>query len=137
MKTSVLFAVGLATVAFVPAFAQPQAPAATAQRACLRFGYIYNWSVIDNKTLIVEDNWHNKFKMSLMGYCPGLKFKERVGFKSPGSMQLSCMSPGDDVIINQFGTGPQRCPIASITTYTLEMDKADMAAKAAKASTNH
>jgi hypothetical protein len=40
--------------------------------------------VLDNKTLIVEDDTHQKFKMTLMGYCPNLAFKERVGFKSIG-----------------------------------------------------
>ena len=131
-NTRILFAAGLSAIVFVPVFAQPQTPAAAPPRACLRFGEIYSWNALDNKTLIVEDNWHNKFKMSLMGYCPGLKFKERVGFKSPGSIRISCMSPGDDVIVNQFGTGAQRCPISSITAYTPDMEKADKAAKAAK-----
>jgi len=136
MKTSILFAAGLAAIVSIPAFAQPQSPDAT-PRACLRFGYIYDWKVLDNKTLIVEDNSHNKFKMSLMGYCPNLQFRERIGFKSLGSAGLSCMTPGDDVIVRQPGTGAQRCPISAIAAYTTEMEKADVAARAAKANASH
>ncbi len=132
MRKTVLAAAALAALGCVSAAAQPR-PTESAPRACLRFGEIYSWNAPDNYTLIVEDNLHKKFKVRLMSYCPNVTFKERVGFRSPGSMDLSCMSPGDDVIVNQFGAGPQRCPISSITAYTPAMEKADKAAAAAKA----
>lgn len=111
-----------------PAAAQEPAPG----RACLRFGEIYSWKALDNRTVIAEDNRHNKFKLALMGYCPNVQFKERIGFKSPGSSYLSCMSPGDTLLVNQFGAGqPQRCPISSITAYTPAMERAKAAAPGA------
>jgi hypothetical protein len=103
-----------------------------AQRACLRFGEIWSWKALDNYTIVAEDNQHNKFKLSLMGYCPSVQFRERVGFKSLGAMHLTCMTPGDDIIVNNPGTGPQNCPIKSIVTYTPAMEQADKAAAAAK-----
>ncbi|HEY1632089.1 MAG TPA: DUF6491 family protein [Rhizomicrobium sp.] len=124
MKKTILAAVALATLAAAPAYAQ--------QRSCLEFGRIYNWTVLDNKTLVVEDLSHNKFRMALMGDCQGLSFKERIGFKSMGATALSCMTPGDDVIIRNFGTGGQRCPIAKIVPYTAELQKSDADAAAAK-----
>lgn len=129
MKTTLFVTACIAALISTSAIAQPAAT--IGNRACLRFGEIYNWKALDNKTLIVEDNWHRKFRLGLMGYCEGLQFKERVGFKSRGSTSLSCMDPGDDILINQTGTGPQRCPIATITNYTPDMEKADAAAKAA------
>lgn len=132
MRKTVLAAAALAALGRVSAAAQPTSTE-PAPRACLRFGEIYSWNAPDNYTLIVEDNLHKKFRVRLMSYCPNVTFKERVGFRSPGSMDLSCMSPGDDVIVNQFGAGPQRCPISSITAYTPAMEKADKAAAAAKA----
>jgi hypothetical protein len=132
MRKTILAAAAVTALGCVSATAQP-APTESAPRACLRFGEIYSWNAPDNYTLIVEDNLHKKFKVRLMSYCPNVTFKERVGFRSPGSMDLSCMSPGDDVIVNQFGAGPQRCPISSITAYTPAMEKADKAAAAAKA----
>jgi hypothetical protein len=121
------------TVLAGPAAAQTAASSATtpAAPACLRFGEIYSWSAIDNRTLIVEDNLHQKFKVSLMGYCPNLAFKERVGFRSAGAVRLTCMSPGDNVVVNNRGAGFQRCPIQSIEAYTPGMQKADEAAAAA------
>jgi uncharacterized protein DUF6491 len=123
MKKIILLAAGLCALASTPAFAN---------RTCLEIGQIYNWNVLDNKTLVVEDNFHNRFRMSLIGTCPTLNFKERVGFKSQGATQLSCLTPGDDVIVRNFGTGPQVCPIREVVPYTPEMEKADMDAAAAK-----
>lgn len=118
----------LIAMVFVALLSKP----ALADPACLQFGQIYSWKAIDNRTLIVEDNWHNKFKVSLMGYCPNLTFKERVGFKSPGSTALSCMGKGDEVIVRDISM-PSRCPIVNITPYTAAMEKADKDAAAAKA----
>ncbi|HEY2068581.1 MAG TPA: DUF6491 family protein [Rhizomicrobium sp.] len=124
MSKSILFAAGLCLLAGTPAFANS---------SCLEVGQIYNFNAPDNKTLIVEDNFHNKFKLGLMGYCPSLNFKERIGFKSIGGMQLSCLSPGDQVIVRNMGTGGQVCPIRTIVPYTADMAKADKAAAAAAA----
>ena len=116
------------SLATVPVTAQvPQA-----QRACLRFGEIWSWKALDNHTIVAEDNQHNKFKLSLMGYCPSVQFRERVGFKSLGATHLTCMTPGDDIIVKNPGTGPQTCPIKSIVTYTPAMEQADKAAARAK-----
>jgi hypothetical protein len=117
----------LAATFATAAAAQDAAPSAPPP-ACLRFGEIYSWKALDNRTVIAEDIRHNKFSLALMGYCPDVKFKERIGFQSPGSSYLSCMSAGDTLLVNQFGTGrPQRCPISGITAYTPQMEAADKA----------
>ena len=89
---------------------------------------IWNWKVLDNKTLIVEDDTHQKFKMSLMGYCPDLEFKERIGFKSFGGSELSCLGSGDDVLARDIAI-PDRCPITNVVPYTPAMEAADKAAR--------
>lgn len=123
MKTFALLIGGALLFAATPALASS---------TCLRLDSIYSWDASDNKTLIVEDNWHNKFKVSLMGYCPSLTFKERLAFKSFGGTALSCISAGDDVFTRNFGSGGQRCPIRKVEPYTPEMQKADADAAAAK-----
>lgn len=129
MKISLLLGMGFAVLAAAPALAQSRTmPPSVSSRACLRFGEIYNWKALDNKSLMVEDNFHNKFRVDLMGYCEGLQFKERVGFKAAGSVSLTCMTAGDDVIVRNVGTGFQRCPIASIKAWA--PDSAPAAAKA-------
>jgi uncharacterized protein DUF6491 len=101
---------------------------AFAERACLQFGNIYNWKPLNNRTLIVEDDWHKKFKLKLIGVCNNLNFHERLAFRSRGALALSCLSPGDEVITREFGTGFEKCAITSIEAYTPEMEAADKAA---------
>jgi hypothetical protein len=101
-------------------------------KACLRVGEVYNWNVLDRKNLVIQDNWHRKYKVELLGYCPNLDFRERLAIHSPGSTQLSCLSPGDDIITREFGMGRERCPVKSVSYYTPEMEKADKDAAAAR-----
>jgi hypothetical protein len=125
MKTHVLAALGLAVTmaGSTSAFAAP---------SCLELGRIWSWKVVDNKTLIVEDDTHQKFKMSLMGFCPDLQFKERIAFKSVGGTDLSCLGMGDYVLAHDIAV-PDRCPITSVVPYTPAMEAAEKAAAAAKA----
>ena len=123
MRKTILLAAGL-TVLTGPAFASA---------TCLEYGSIYNFKALDNKTLIVEDEFHHKFKLSLLGGCFDLSFKNAIGFKSFGPhMALTCVSKGDDIVTRSIGTGGQRCNIRNIEPYTADMAKADADAAAAK-----
>jgi hypothetical protein len=124
MNKVALMAAGLAAFAAAPAFANPN---------CLELSQIWSWKALDDKTVIVEDNWHQKFKLSLMGYCPNLTFKENLGFKVIGGTGLSCVSKGDEVIDHDRPLGVFHCPVSNIVPYTPDMEKADKAAAAAKA----
>jgi len=106
---------------------------AMADRACLRFGYIWNWNALNSRTLILEDEWHKKFKLGLIGVCDDIRYHERLAFQSRGSLALSCVSPGDEVITHEAGLGPSRCAVTTIEAYTPQMEAADKAAaRAAK-----
>ena len=118
MKRSIL-------VVLVLLFAQ----SAHANPDCLEIGQIWSWKALDQSTLIVEDNWHQKFRLGLMGYCGQLPFKLTLGFKSIGGISgLECLSKGDEVISHDIGMH-YTCPIASIIPYTPAMEKADKAAE--------
>jgi hypothetical protein len=124
MKKALLLAVALAAIA---------PTSALAQKACLRVGYIRNWDAPNDKTIIVEDDWYKKFRLSLMGACHAIKFDRHLAFKAIGGSDLSCVGIGDQVISNEFGAGPERCAVMRIEAYTPEMEKADhAAAQAAK-----
>ncbi len=106
---------------------------AMAAGTCLRQANIYNWNSLNDRTVIVEDDFHQKFKLSLLSPCLNMQYKERLGFKTFGGTALSCISRGDDVIAGSQ-IGPQHCPISKVEPYTPEMEKADKeAAAAAKA----
>ena len=115
----------MARIAFaalaLAAFALP----AEADTACLQIGRIWSWKAVDNTTLIVEDELHQKFKVGLMGYCPRLPFRLDLGFKSNAGINgLDCLAKGDDVI-ERDTSGGYRCPVSSITPYTPAMEKAE------------
>lgn len=105
------------------------APAPAAER-CPRLDNIKNWDAPNDRTLIVEDYQHNKFKLSLMGHCMNLKFRLGLGFKMSGGSQLTCLARGD-YIIQRDSAGLLRCPISKVELYTPEMQKVD--GEAAKA----
>lgn len=121
------------SIALAAGFAALLVTSALASPGCLELIRVYSWHVIDNKTLIVEDDLHEKFKVSLMGYCPALPYNETLGFKVIGGSQLSCISKGDEIISREHPLGAFHCPITNIVPYTPEMEKADKAAAAAKA----
>jgi len=110
------------------AFAALAPTTANADRPCLQYGWIYNWKAISDKTLMVEDYHHRKFRLSMIGMCNNLQFHEALQFKSRGALSLSCLQPGDEVISRDFGIGPSRCAITRIEYYTPEMEQADRAA---------
>ena len=101
MKKILWAAIVLGAFAATPAAANPN---------CLTVDQIWSWKAVDNKTLIVEDNWHQKFKLTLMISTPDVRYKERIGFKSIGGTALSCLTPGDDVLIHDVA-GPGQDPI--------------------------
>jgi hypothetical protein len=123
MRKAILAAAGLMLLA---------GPALAAGDSCLRVGQIYDWKAKDSSTLIVEDTFHRKFKVDLLGSCINLTFKQRIGFASPGGTSLSCLSGGDTVFFRDSALGKQKCSVKEVGAYTPEMEKADAAAEAAK-----
>lgn len=111
----------------LPVLAQPPAP----PRACLQVGRVYDFQPNrDNRSLIVTDSLRKKYKVTLLGICPDLKYRLSLGFHSRGTGSLQCLAPGDEVVMRREAGIGGRCPIKSIEYYTPEMEKADAAAKA-------
>lgn len=124
MKTTLVLAALAAVCACGPAMAAT---------GCLQQAQIYSWKALNDRTLIVEDKFHNKFKVDLMTPCQHLQFHQNLGFRTFSNTSLACVTKGDEVI-SGTAIGPQHCPIRSIEPYTAEMEKVDKeAADAAKA----
>ena len=123
----------IAAAALLPLLSQ----AAWAQRNCLEVGQISSWKVLNDKTLVVEDNFRQKFKLKLIGFCSNLNYHERLAFRSIGGLDISCLQPGDQVIDHSFGTGREVCSITKISPYTREMEQADKAAAADASQERH
>ena len=72
---------------------------------------IWNWQVVDDKTVLIQDNGRKWYKATLFGTCIGLSFaQERLGFDS---------SPGGT--FDKFSAilvRGQRCPLSSLVETT-------------------
>ncbi|HEX2594109.1 MAG TPA: DUF6491 family protein [Rhizomicrobium sp.] len=124
MKVATFALAGLALFAAIPA---------KAEQGCLRGLDIYSFDAQNDRTLIVESNRHEKYKLALFGTCTGMKFKQHLAFKTIGGSDLSCLSKGDEVLTRDWGSGIHEvCVISKIEPYTAAMQAADKAAKAAK-----
>lgn len=122
MKMIVPAALALGMLAAVPV---------RADTACLQIGRIWSFHPLDKKTLIVEDELHQKFRVGLEGYCPRLPFKLDLTVKSAGGVSgLDCVRRGDTVISQDVGMH-FTCPVITIEPYTPAMEKADKANAAA------
>jgi hypothetical protein len=135
MKLRTLALAGLALMGATAAFAGGAPMAST---PCLRNIDIWNFDAPNDRTLIVESRNHSKYKLSLIGTCMGLKFSQRIAFKTPGETSLSCLSRGDQIINHDAGMRTV-CSITDIVPYTPAMQAADKAEAEAKkaAAANH
>ena len=87
---------------------------ASASTNCLQIGRTWSWKALDNKTLIVEDELHQKFRLALEGYCPRLPFKLNLAIRSASGINgLDCVRRGDNVISEDVGAR-YTCPVMSV-----------------------
>ena len=108
-KTILLAAAAAALLTAAPALARPS--------VCIQRDNINNWSSVDDKHVVLEDYHHTRALLTLIGTCSNFKFHESIAIRSPGSIGISCISNGDDVITRDVGmTG--RCSIVKIEPYS-------------------
>ena len=118
MKTRFLIAAMVLACVAVPAAAQTGP-------VCLRQIDIYSFDAVPgNRSLIVEDRQHQRYRLNFQGVCTGLQYKMGVAFKSFSNSDLSCLSRGDQVIQRE-SIGPSHCVIRDIQRQTAQMDRAD------------
>ena len=128
MNRSFLAAAFLVTA--LPATAQPAATPAPSDPPCLRQRNIYDFKTVPgNRSLIVTDLAHKRYRLNFMGACHNLQHHLQLGFKTEGVGTLACVARGDSVLQRDV-IGPNRCVIQSVEYQTVALDKADAAAAA-------
>jgi hypothetical protein len=117
-----------AVVAGVGADEAKQAPPAPQASIAFASKNIWNWQVIDNRTVLIETTSHKWYKATLLSPCIDLPYSERIGFQSNA-----------DGSFDKFGaiqTRGTRCPLISLTATdapaTVPKKQPDTAAPAAK-----
>ena len=93
---------------------------------CLRSQWIYNWEIVDDKTLIVTDRRDRQYKLGLVGVCAGLQ-QTRFSLAFESLSELSCLRPGDSIHYNDLTFGRERCTISSIESYVAPESESDEA----------
>lgn len=131
MKAITSLVIVLAALAASPALAQGATNADQNQwirngsrQACLRVGQINGWRALNDRSLIIENDQRQKFKIDLLGICPGLRYRTTIGLRAFGGFSLSCVTPGDTVFFHDVGMS-MRCSISKVSVYTPQMEKAD------------
>ncbi len=117
-----LFACGAVLCIADPAMAAPE-------QVCLRQIDMYSFDAVPgNRSLVVEDQRHRRYRINFVGICSGLQFKMGLRFKTFGNSNLTCLSRGDQVLQHD-PVMRTPCIIKDIQLQTPDMDRADLAAK--------
>ena len=98
-----------------PASAPAQTPAPEAQIAFANHGGIYNWQVVDDRTVLIQSQDRKWYKATLLSPCFDLPFAERLGFESN--------SDGSFDKFSAIQLRNQKCPLISLVETTAPAKK--------------
>jgi Family of unknown function (DUF6491) len=98
--------------------AAPSAAAAPAYEAQIPFAKknIWNWQVVDDQTVLIQDQGRRWYKATLFGHCINLSFADRIGFDSTPSGTFDKFSA---ILVRG-----QRCPLMSLVKTSAPPKKA-------------
>ena len=112
----VLLATLAAAAADVPAADNPAAPATSSGAAApapapevqipFARNNLWNWQVVDDQTVLIQDQSRRWYKATLFGHCINLPFAQRIAFDSNPSGTFDKFSA---IIVRG-----QRCPLMSL-----------------------
>jgi hypothetical protein len=128
-RTSAVFLCLLGYAALADTPAAVQAPAPEAQIAFANHGGIYNWQVVDDRTVLIQSQSRKWYKATLFSTCFDLPFAERLGFESNADGSFDKFS--------SIQVRSQKCPLVSLveTTAPAKKSKTKKSAAAAPADT--
>jgi hypothetical protein len=102
---SALVCVGLAAAVCGSAFAA-DAPVPEARIPFADHHGIYNWQVVDDRTVLIQSQNHQWYKATLLSHCIELPFAERIAFKTNADGSFDKFSG--------IETRGQYCPLTSL-----------------------
>jgi hypothetical protein len=113
--------------------AAPAAPAATPAAAPPREvqinfanrGGIWDWDVVDSKTILIQDRARRWYKATLLVNCVDLPFEQKIGFESNADGSFDKFST--------IQTRQMRCPLSSLVRTDAPAKKKSKKADAATA----
>jgi hypothetical protein len=97
--------------------AQP-APAKTHEQCILRSN-IDGFRAADDRTVYLSAGVRDVYRLDLMSACPGITFKEDIGFEDRPASAWICSPLEATIVFRDVGV-PQRCPVIGIHHLTPE-----------------
>jgi hypothetical protein len=92
---------------------------------CIRHDDIHNWIPVNDKTILVEDHWHHRAMLKLIGTCSDLGFHESLAIQShTEGFGIACIERGDTITTRNSGLHG-KCAIVSILPYNGSMNRKD------------
>jgi hypothetical protein len=114
-----------APAAAAPAAAAPASkPLPEVQINFANRGGIWDWSVVDTKTLLIQDRSRRWYKATLFVNCIDLPFDQKLGFESNADGSFDKFSA--------IQTRSQRCPLISLVRTDAPVSKKSKKADAVK-----
>ncbi|HVC01970.1 MAG TPA: DUF6491 family protein [Steroidobacteraceae bacterium] len=117
-SAAVLAGLCAAAAVAAPSAGRKSAPAAAAPEAQIPFANhhgIYDWDVINDRTLLIQSEGGTWYKATLMSPCFDLPFAERLGFKTNPDGSFDRFSA---ILVRH-----QRCPLTSLVVTTAPRGK--------------
>jgi hypothetical protein len=95
-----------------------QGPSASAQdfrgeRACLQNNHIYGWTVVNERELIVNDQYGRRFHVDLSSGCVGLT-NATFSLRFITATNLGCLRRGDRIGFQAPVLGPMTCFVREV-----------------------
>jgi hypothetical protein len=109
MKTTARWSALLAVLIAAAAFADTAAPAKAETQAQIPFanhGGIYDWRVVNDRTVLIQSQNRRWYKATLLSSCIELPFAETVGFESNADGSFDKFS--------SIKVRDQHCPLVSL-----------------------
>jgi len=102
----------------ITALVAPQIPSASAQNArqevaCLQNNHIYGWTVVNERALIVNDQYGMRFSVDLSSGCVGLT-NATYALRFITTTDLGCLRRGDRIGFEAPALGPMSCFIREV-----------------------
>jgi hypothetical protein len=108
----------------IAAFAVTSSPA-LAGDPCIRHDDIHNWTPVNDRTILVEDHWHKKVMLKLIGTCSDLGYHEALAIQShDAGFGIACIERGDTITTRNSGLHG-KCAIVAILPYEGSMNRKD------------
>ena len=121
-KSALIFlSIGVATLAACAqqaASAPAPSPAASSSRECFNARNISSFKAQGESTIDIQAGVRRYYRLQIAGVCTNVNWARKVAVVTRGGSSWICQGFDADLVIDDPGTGPQRCLVSSVRRLT-------------------